>query len=142
MTPTSASPTRLSQANAQVDVPLAASRGSLPGAIERARTNSQSVAVEPSSSSKQRLMYYSRVGVIPAPGASPVSYSGTPVRSATDMAVSDRRMRTSISGGDTPDPALAVFVPPHSSIIDYIFTKVMYCTVHWCKLQYFYLYAL
>ena len=127
ITPTPTSPSRSSQGNAFVDVPLASSRGSLPGAVER-RNTPPAGSVE-SSSAKQRLMYYSRVGVIPPPAApAPVSYApgGASVRSATDFAASDRQRtpRTSISIGDSPDLALALFVPPCSSIVDYIFTKV------------------
>ena len=131
ITPTATSPSRASQGNAFVDVPLASSRGSLPGAVER--RNTPPVGSVESSSAKQRLMYYSRVGVIPPPATpASVSYAGTPVLSATDMAASDRQQRTprtSISIGDTPDLALAVFVPPSSSIVDYIFTKVTHLCV-------------
>lgn len=126
--PITPTPTSLSSG---MDVPQAGSRGSLPGAIER-RNPSVTPPVTVEASAKQRLMYYSRVGVIPPPPAAASPGSGTtPVRSATDFAASStERPRTSFVVGEALDSGLAQFVPPVSSIIDYIFTKVhvLYCT--------------
>lgn len=130
--PITPTPTSVSiGAASSMDVPQAGSRGSLPGAIER-RNPSVTPPVTVEASAKQRLMYYSRVGVIPPPPAAASPGSGTtPVRSATDFAASStERPRTSFVVGEALDSGLAQFVPPVSSIIDYIFTKVhvqLYC---------------